>query len=88
MWSSGKGDVFQDPRVPGTPSSISRCHLCWPYGACFSKPLPRIETQQILLRHLHGIWFVTAEVKEVNMIPLGNLQYSGEIEMSIENGKC
>ena len=26
--------------------------------------------------------------QEVNTVPLGNLQYSGEIEMSIENGKC
>lgn len=84
MWSSGKGDVFQDPRVPGTLSSISRCHLCWPYGTCFSKPLLQIKTQQILLRDLHCEWFVTAEVNRTCFLPLGNLQCSGEIEMSID----
>ena len=26
--------------------------------------------------------------QEVNMVPSGKLQYSGELEMSIENGKC
>lgn len=85
MWSSGKGDVFQDPRVPGTLSSISRCHLCWPYGTCFSKPLLQIKTQQILLRDLHCEWFVTAEGNRTCFLPLGNLQCSGEIEMSIDN---